>query len=387
MEFKDIQDYYEELVALRRHIHRHAELSFCEVETTKYICAYMDKLGIEYKRLPETGLIAWIDTKKPGRCIAFRADIDALRVEEDCSDGRTYGSENKGVMHACGHDTHTAILMIAARYVKEHLADFSGKMVMIFQPAEELPPGGAVRIVEGHHLDGLGIDEIYALHCDPTVDLGKILIVKGVLMAAVDNFEIEVIGKGGHAASPQKTIDAIAIAVQIISQINAIRSRNTKPTEPALISVGYIAGGNNFNVVADKVTLGGTVRTFSAQTRTFIEERIKSLAEHTAAASGGTVKINYIKGYPMVENDLDAIAKVEAVASAVLGSENCGERREPDMGGDDFAYYLQKIKGAMFYYGINTGDPAIAPLHNRRFDLDERAMLTGVKMLLGLFKA
>ena len=289
-------------------------------------------------------------------------------------------------MHACGHDSHTAILMIAARYVKEHISQFKGKVVMIFQPAEELPPGGAIDIINGHFLDDLGIDEIYALHCDPTVPLGKILIVKGVLMAAVDNFEIEVIGKGGHAASPQKTIDAIAMAAHIVTQINTIRSRNTKPTEPALISIGSICGGNNFNVVAERVTIGGTVRTFSEDTRTFIEDRIKSIVAHTTGMYGGTFKINYLKGYPTVKNDMEAIEKVERVAVGLLGRENCLERKEPDMGGDDFAYYLQRIKGAMFYYGTNPTGEAVPPLHNCRFDLDEKAMLTGVEMLLGLIK-
>lgn len=386
MEFKEANDYYDQLVLLRRHIHKHAEPSFCETETTNYICDYMDGLKIDYERLPGTGLIAWIDTGAPGKCIAFRADIDALRIEEDCSDNRPYGSCNKGVMHACGHDSHTAILMIAARYVKEHISDFTGKMVMIFQPAEELPPGGAVDIVKGHFLDDMKIDEIYALHCDPTVPSGKILIVKGVLMAAVDNFEIEVIGKGGHAASPQKTIDAIAMAAHIVNEINTIRSRNIKPTEPALISIGSICGGNNFNVVAETVTIRGTVRTFSEETRSYIENRIKSITEHTTAMYGGTFKINYLKGYPTVKNDLDAIEKVERVAIELLGRENCCERKEPDMGGDDFAYYLQQIKGAMFYYGTNPTRKVIPPLHNSRFDLDEKAMMTGVEMLLGLMK-
>ncbi len=205
-------------------------------------------------------------------------------------------------------------------------------------------------------------------------------------MAAVDNFEIEVIGKGGHAASPQKTIDAIAMAAHIVTQINTIRSRNTKPTEPALISIGSICGGNNFNVVAERVTIGGTVRTFSEDTRTFIEDRIKSIVAHTTGMFGGTFKINYLKGYPTVKNDLEAIEKVERVAVGLLGRENCLERKEPDMGGDDFAYYLQGIKGAMFYYGTNPTGEAIPPLHNCRFDLDEKAMLTGVEMLLGLVK-
>lgn len=386
MEFRDLNGYYDELVSLRRHIHKNPEPSFHETETTNYICRYLDKFNIDYKRLPNTGLIARIDTGVPGKCVAFRADIDALKIEEDCSDGRTYGSVNKGVMHACGHDSHTAILMIAARYVKEHISQFKGKIVMIFQPAEELPPGGAIDILNGHFLDDLGIDEIYALHCDPTVPLGKILIVKGVLMAAVDNFEIEVIGKGGHAASPQKTIDAIAMAAHIVTQINTIRSRNTKPTEPALISIGSICGGNNFNVVAERVTIGGTVRTFSEDTRTFIEDRIKSIVAHTTGMYGGTFKINYLKGYPTVKNDMEAIEKVERVAAGLLGRENCLERKEPDMGGDDFAYYLQRIKGAMFYYGTNPTGEAVPPLHNCRFDLDEKAMLTGVEMLLGLIK-
>lgn len=376
----DVNDYLEELVTVRRWIHQHAEGSFHENQTAEYVYNYLASLNIDPMRVGETGVVATIDTGRSGKTIAFRAELDALSLQEES--GVEFTSLNKNFMHACGHDSHMAISLIAAKYIKEHLDQFRGKVKFIFQPAEELPPGGAIDLVKAGVVDD--VDEIYALHCDPSQRTGTILVVEHVLMAAVDRFQIDILGRAGHAAAPQRTADAIVMACDVVMNLQTIVSRSISPTEAAVVSIGSIKGGDSFNAIAGQVSMKGTVRTLTPQSRTFIEERIKKTVHNIVEIYGGTCKIDYLHGYPPVVNNFDAIRKVEQVVSDVLGPDKCIIRPYPDMGGDDFAYYLEKVKGAMFYYGTNPTGGDVFPLHSPHFVLDESAMINGVKMLIGL---
>lgn len=376
----DVNEYLAELIFVRRWIHQHAEGSFQEEQTSEYIHQYLSSLGIDSVRTGKTGVVASIDTGRRGKTIAFRAELDAICLKEESS--VEFTSLNEAFMHACGHDSHMAISMAAAKYIKEHLEQFQGKIKFIFQPAEELPPGGAIDLIRDGVLED--VDEIYALHCDPTQRTGTILMVEDVLMAAVDRFEIEVLGRGGHAASPHRTSDAVVMACEIVMSLQTIVSRNIAPTESAVVSVGSIKGGESFNAIAGRVSMKGTVRTFTPESRALIEKRIRETAEYITKIHGGSCRIQYLHGYPPVVNHRKAVEKIRRVAEELLGPENCIQRKYPDMGGDDFAYYLENITGAMFYYGTNPTGEEIPPLHSPHFCLDEAAMTTGLKMLIGL---
>lgn len=368
----------EELRSWRRHLHQHPELSFEEHETTAYIEGYLRSLGLEPVRKTETGLWADIQGAHPGPTVAIRADIDALPIEEQTD--LPFRSQKPGVMHACGHDGHTSILMGVAREFLARRQDLKGRIRLLFQPAEETPPGGAQLLIQAGALEG--VDAVIGLHLIPAFPTGKASIVAGPMMAASDRFVLEVVGKGGHGASPHETVDALAIAAQMVTAAQQVVSRQVDPLEPAVVTFGTFHAGSNFNIIAQEARLTGTVRTFSEGTRQLIEGSLERIFQGMAQAYGAKVRLDYRRGYPaLVNHPYVTDVFIEAVKE-ILGPEGYIPGR-PVMGGEDFAYYLQQKPGAFLFLGCgNPAEGAIYPNHHPSFTIDEKALPLGVDVLV-----
>ncbi|QDX95370.1 amidohydrolase [Brevibacillus laterosporus] len=378
---------YPEMVALRRDFHMYPELSFQEVETPNKIAAYLKKLGIEVREgVGGRGIVATIygkkqeKTGKTGKTVALRADFDALPIQDEKQ--VDYKSRIPGVMHACGHDIHTAALLGTAKILKEFEHELSGTVVLLFQHAEELHPGGAISMVEDGCLDG--VDVIYGTHVFSGLPLGMIGVQEGYMMAASDEFQIEIQGKGGHGASPHESIDPVVIGSQLILNLQQIVSRRVDPLQPAVLTIGSFQSGSTYNVIPDTAQILGTVRTFSEETRTDIEQAMQQMIQHTVEGAGATVQFTYRRGYPSVWNDPAETKRVETIANQLVGNERV-VRVPPQMGGEDFAYYLQRIPGN--FVGIGGGNSEINatyPHHHPMFDVDERSMLQIGKLFVSL---
>lgn len=369
---------YPEMVQLRRYFHQYPELSFQEVETPKYIAAFHTKLGHEVQtNVGERGVVAKLKGGKPGKTIALRADFDALPIQEERD--VPYRSKVPGVMHACGHDGHTAQLLGLAKALNEMKEDLHGTVVFIHQHAEEVPPGGAIDMIKDGCLDG--VDAIFGAHLWATDPFGVIATKPGPLMAAADKFEIEIQGQGGHGANPHTTKDAIVIGSQLVLNLQQIISRRINPQDPAVISVGSFEALNAFNVIADRAKLTGTVRTFNETTRAFIEKEIDRIARGTCFQADAMYKYTYSRGYPTLINDEKMAEYIMNVAEQVPGVTDV-QLAEPHMGAEDFSYYLQHVPGAFFFVGAADPEWEIAyPHHHPKFSFDERAMLVAAKVL------
>lgn len=376
--YSKLEGYYEEMVSIRRYLHQHPELSFQEVNTAKYIQSYYEKLGVEVKgNVGGNGVVSKIYGSKPGKTIALRADFDALPIEEE--NNVPYKSLNPGVMHACGHDGHTATLLVLAKALHELKEELEGTYVMIHQHAEEYAPGGAISMIEDGCLDG--VDAIFGTHLWAGEPTGKIQYRKGPIMAAADRFEITIQGQGGHGAQPHKTKDAVVIGSQLVLNLQQIVSRRVNPVDSAVISVGSFMAENAFNVIADKAKLVGTVRTFNEDVRSFIEEEMERVVQGTCLTANCEYSYEYHRGYPAVVNHNEETDFLVELASTIPGV-NSVEETEPQMGGEDFAYYLQHVKGTFFFTGAKPeGVPVAYPHHHPKFDIDEKAMLVAAQTL------
>lgn len=371
-----LTDLYEEMVTLRRHFHQHPELSFEEQETPRFIARYLRDLGLDVREgVGGNGVVGRIKGGD-GPTIAFRADFDALPIQ-DLKDV-PYRSKVNGAMHACGHDAHTASLLVLAKVLAE--AELPGDVVLIHQFAEELAPGGAKPMIEDRCLDG--VDCIYGVHIWTPLPFGTIGIKTGPIMAAADRFELTIKGKGGHGAIPHHTIDSLMVGVNVASQLQQIVSRRVDPLEPAVLTIGTFESGQAFNVIADEARLSGTVRTFNPDTQTRIMEDMERIIATTCAGAGANYELNYIQGYPAVINHPMETTHVRHSAVNVVGSAGVIEM-SPLMVGEDFAYYLQHVPGSFFFAGAgNPERDAIFPHHHPRFDIDERAMLLMARILM-----
>ncbi|WP_438823807.1 M20 family metallopeptidase [Bacillus sp. JJ675] len=366
------------MVALRRHFHQHPELSFQEKETAAYIAAYYETLGVPIRtNVGGGGILAYIEGRLPGPVIALRADFDALPIQDEKD--VPYRSTVPGVMHACGHDGHTAALLVLAKVFHENKNDLKGKLVMIHQHAEEYSPGGAKPMIEDGCLDG--VDVIFGTHLWATEPLGTVQYKAGPIMAASDRFTITINGKGGHGAQPHKTKDAVLIGSQIVSALQHIVSRRLDPIQPAVVSTGSFVAENSFNVIADKAVLSGTARSFSEDVRTLIEKEIEQVVSGICAMHGAGFDYSYERGYPAVCNHSEETGFLADIARNTQGVEKVTES-EPQMGGEDFAYYLQHVKGTFFFTGARPENPNHAfPHHHPKFDIDEKAMLIAAKVM------
>ena len=377
-EIKNIKD---EIYAIRRHFHRYPELSFKEFNTAETISQHLDKFGIAHKKgVGKTGIVGEINFG-PGPIIALRADMDALPIQEE--NNLDYKSLNDGVMHACGHDGHMAILLGAANALSKNSKLKKGTVRFIFQPAEE-GLGGAKYMIEDGCLDK--VDEIYGLHLWNYQLYGEVGIKNGPVMASADLFDIEVSGKGGHGATPQGTVDAIVVASNLVTMLQTIVSRNTNPLESTVLSIGKIKGGHNFNIISDKVHMSGTTRAYTEENRTMIKQRMKEVIEGVSKSFGADIKLNYKDGYPPTVNHISQVEKVLEAASSVVAS----GAKNPylSMGGEDFSYYLQNKPGCFFFVGSapNENEILSTPHHCSHFDIDERALLIGASVYVNLIE-
>jgi amidohydrolase len=363
--------------AIRREIHRHPELGFEEHNTQAIVERELDALGIEHRRSARTGVVGVIRGALPGRVAGLRADMDALPITEDS--GEDCASEVVGKMHACGHDSHTAMLLGAARVLQESRDSFEGTAVLLFQPAEE-GPGGAQPMIDEGALDDPKVDAVTMLHVDPRLATGTIGITPGPVNAAADEFHLTIRGKGGHGAYPHKAVDVIPCAAATILALQNIAARETDPLASIVITVGTIEGGYRNNVIADRVTMTGTLRTHDPALRASAEGKLRRIVDGVAAAYGARAQLDMVFGYPPVIND-DELAESFAAYTRELGF--TVERPAPTMGGEDFAYFAQRVPGVMVRLGIyNEAVGSVHSGHSPQFRLDEGAIPTGIATLV-----
>ena len=366
-----------ELVRWRRDFHRHPEIANEEKRTSDVIRRFLEDLGLSVRSAAGTGLIAVLEGAGKGKTVALRADMDALPLQEEGD--KEYKSLNAGATHACAHDGHMAVLMGVAKILAGQKESFPGRVVFLFQPSEERPPGGAKRMIEEGALDG--VDAAFGLHLFQPLPTGSVGLVKGAMMAQSDEFSLVVKGKGGHGSMPHTAVDPILVASHIVVNVQSIVSRNVDPLKPCVISFGTVSGGTVFNIIPSEVSLSGTLRSFDAAVQALAERRLKEIAEDTARALGASCSFDYVKGYPALVNHAGMVDFVTGVAAKVLG-ESCLIRIDPIMGGEDFAYYLQKVPGAFFLFGAGDGCPF--PHHHPGFDIDERALPQATLLLASL---
>lgn len=367
-----LQANYEDMVEIRRHLHMYPELSFKEVNTPKLVAEKLRLYGIDVKEnVGGNGVVGYLKGAFDGPTIAFRADFDALPIQDEKV--VPYKSKVDGVSHACGHDIHTAALLGLAKSLADIRDVLHGNVVFIHQFAEEVVPGGAKAMVEAGCLDG--VDYVYGSHVSSWSELGTVLFCEGYAMAAADFFELTIQGKGGHGASPHETIDPIVAAAQFVFGVQPIVSRNTDPIESAVITIGKIESGTVGNVIPDKAYLTGTVRTFNPAIRDMVEEKLNNLCKAIEIQYGAKLDFNYTRGYDAVYNHPAETAMLREAVSINLPDLQV-LNTPPRMGAEDFTYYLQEKPGTFFFTG--GGNPeinAVYPHHHPRFDVDEQSML------------
>lgn len=373
--------YFPDVQAIRHHIHSHPELSFQEHNTSAFIASKLSEWGIEFQQgVADTGIVAHIRGNNPdSRCIALRADMDALPIQE--ANDVAYKSQNAGVMHACGHDVHSSCLLGTARILHQLRDEWEGTAKLLFQPGEEKHPGGASLMIAAGALEQPKPEAIYALHVYPHLPSGTAGFRAGQYMASADEIYITIKGKGGHAALPHQTIDPIAVAAQVIVALQQVISRKGNPLTPSVLTFGKIAGGFATNVIPDTVEILGTLRTMDETWRYKAHEWIKEITEHTCAAYGATAEVEIPKGYPSLFNDPARTAQAEGWAKAYLGDEQV-KTLDMRMAAEDFSFYTLHMPGCFFRIGTSkNGEEFTAPVHNAHFNIDEEALKTGV----GLF--
>ena len=380
-----INQMQEEMKKWRRDLHKIPEIGLKEYKTSSYIKSKIDEWKIEYKTgYSNTGIVAWVKGNKGNsdRSIGLRADFDALPMKE--KNNFDHKSKNEGMMHACGHDGHTSMLLGGLKYLSEN-PDFDGTVYFIFQPGEEGWSGGEKMIKDGLFKD-FKIDEVYALHNWPELPIGQFGVSEGPMMASVEDFDIIIKGKGGHAAFPDLVVDSVVISSQIILAIQTIISRNINPVDKALISVTKIHAGSAYNVIDDEVKIGGTIRTFKENTRKMIENKIIHTAKGIAKASGADAEISFRKLYPATINSKEKSIFAANVARELVGEENVFTDIEPSMGGEDFSYLLNEKPGSYLYIGQKDENHK-SHLHTTNFDFNDNLLPLGVNFWVNLVKS
>lgn len=376
-EYSRIQDY---LVKIRRELHQIPELDTDLPKTAAVICRELDDMQIPYrKNTKDSGIIALIQGEKPGKCIAIRADMDALPIKEET--GLEYASHN-GCMHACGHDSHAAMLLGAAKILMQNREKINGCVKLIFQTAEETARGAEI-MIEERALENPKVDYLVGLHIgsiySSEVSLGTAAIVPGTIMASYDKFSVKIKGRGCHGSTPEKGIDPIAISATVISALQNIVSREIAAASPAVVTVGQIHGGFAYNIIPDEVVLEGTIRATSQKVRQQLSDRICEISKGIAQAANASAEYEIIWGAPPVVNDKQTTLLVQKAAERVIGKENIVTHfSAPNMGGEDVAHYLQKVPGTFFFLGSNNPEKHTdIPHHNCRFNIDEDVMWKG----------
>jgi amidohydrolase len=367
------------VIEWRRYFHQYPELSYQEIKTSSYVADQLRDMGwIVRIGVGGHGLIADLDGASPGKRIALRADMDALPIQDQKK--VEYRSRISGVMHACGHDGHTSALMGAAALLVASRDDWSGSVRLIFQPAEEIPPGGAKAMIRDGALDG--VDEIYGIHLWTPLPAGKIATTVGSMMAAADEFTIVIKGEGGHGGLPHQTVDSVTIGAHFVVNLQSVVSRNIDPVEPGVISVGSIHAGTAHNVIADECRLQGTIRTMTAEMRSYARKRIEEVLVATCNMFGAKYSIDFMLGYPPLVNHTKQVEHVIQIASDLYGAERV-QICKPVMAAEDFAYYLEQLPGCFIFVGAGN-ESCSAPHHHPHFDIDESALEVSMRLLYKL---
>lgn len=379
--FEQLKVHYDEIVAIRRHLHKYPELSFEETNTSRFIAVQLRNLGVAVReRVGGNGVLGFIKGKNPGKTIGLRADFDALPIQEE--NDHEYVSTNPGVMHACGHDGHTASLLGVAKVLQENRHLLHGNVVLIHQHAEEKPPGGAKFMIEDGALDG--VDYVFGAHLATELPIGTVASRKGAMMASVDHFKIKILGSGGHGAKPHETLDSITVGSRLVTHLQQIVSRRVSPIEPAVVTVGKFHAGNAFNIIADTAEIEGTVRALKKEVREKIEQEIRALLEGMKIADHVDYELDYLHGYPVLVNHADEVELIERLVKENM-PEVVYETKDPELGAEDFAYFLEHRPGAYFKVGARNDDPATHfPHHHPKFNFDEKALLIIGQVFLGI---
>ena len=377
-------NYSDEVVAIRRHLHQHPELSFVEFETSKYIQSKLDEWGITYEAgMVKTGIVVLVEGNNPSKkVIALRADIDALPIQEE--NNFPYRSVNDGVMHACGHDLHTSSLLGVVKILNELKSEFEGTVKCFFQPGEERLPGGASLMIKEGILENPKPEIVFGQHVYPDLPCGKVGFRPGIYMASADELYVTVHGKGGHGALPHKNVDPVLITSHIMVALQQVVSRQAKPDVPTVLSFGKVVANGSTNVIPAKVELEGTFRTFNEEWRAEAHEKMVKMAKSIAESMGGTCDFEVRKGYPFLVNDEHVTLRAKRVAQQFLGEENVVDL-DLRMTAEDFSYYSQEMPGC--FYRLGTARPEeqkVSGLHTSTFNLDENAIELGVGLMAAM---
>ena len=375
-----VSELFEELVAIRRYFHQHPELKFEEYETSKKIQQLLTEWGIENQVIAKTGVVGIIRGERPGKTIAIRADIDGLPIQEDTQ--LSFSSKNEGRMHACGHDGHITIALGAAKILSEFQEKLCGNVKFIFQPAEEMP-GGAVHMINEGALKNPDVDGIIGLHIWPDLKKGLVGISKGPIMSAVDGFDIEVIGTGGHGALPNKAIDPIPPACQILNSLQNIICREIDPFDCVVLSSCSFNAGSAFNIIPEKVKISGTVRYFNKDFSEYIPKRIGELVDGISKGYRCQSNLKYNHFCPVVINNKEFTDFFEEIACDVVGNENVLVIKRPSMGGEDFSYYLENVSGTFFFLGTRDEENGFdKSIHDPQYNFSEDILNDGVELFV-----
>lgn len=377
----EIRSLQSQLVQWRRQLHQYPELGFQERLTSTMVAKKLQEWGIKHQTgIAKTGIVATIESPYSGPVLAIRADMDALPIQEE--NPVPYCSQHPGIMHACGHDGHTAIALGTAYYLSQHRRDFRGTVKIIFQPAEE-GPGGAKPMVEAGVLKNPDVDALIGLHLWNRLPLGTVGVRSGALMAAVECFECTIHGQGGHGGMPEQTVDSIIVAAQIINNLQTIVARNVNPIDAAVVTVGQLNAGTALNVIADSATMRGTVRYFNPAFDGYFKQRLEAIIKGICQSQGAKYELNYWKLYPPVINNQEMAELVSSVALDVVETPVGVVPECQTMGGEDVSFFLQEVPGCYFFLGSANPEKDLAyPHHHPRFDFDETALGMGVEIFV-----
>lgn len=366
-----------ETIEMRRYLHSHPELSGQEVCTRAYVCEKLQSWSIPYRCcVSNLGVVADIGQGSP--CVALRVDMDALPIQEQTD--LPFASQTPGVMHACGHDIHTAVLLAVAKLLKQRESTLTGTVRLLFQPAEETTGGAADMIGEGC-MEYPKVNAVLGFHVDPSLPSGCAAFFKGTMNAAVTDFTLTVRGKGCHGAHPEKGVDAIVAAAQTVTALQSVVSRSIAPTDSGVVTIGTISGGTKENIIADKVTMTGTIRALTPQIQKRLKDSVQRIAEHTAAACGAEVDVCMEDLYPALINDAALTDSIYGLAQELLGQEQAVQIKEPSLGADDFAFFSQRVPGCYFNVGARTEGLTGQTLHSPAVVLNEASMETAILLL------
>ena len=377
-----VSEVFDTVVAHRRYLHENPELSGQEKNTAAYIANCLRQMGIEPKEnVGGYGVVAVIEGNAPGKCLGLRADFDALEIQEQT--GLPFASKNPGVSHACGHDTHTAMLLGAAQILNEMRDQFSGSVKLLFQPSEEnAADSGAKRMIADGALENPHVDAVVGQHVKPNYPVGTIALANSTMTASSDRFFIRIGGKTSHGSEPHSGVDAITIGAQVISALQTIVARTVDPQDSVVITIGKVTGGSRYNIIADSFEMEGTCRTHNVNVQKQLPDRMESIIKGVAEGMGGTYEFTYVKGFIPLVNNASQVELVCRSAQKVLGDGKVTIMEKASMVGEDFAFFANEVPGAFYYVGCQKEGEDFYPLHNSRFVPDEEAMKYGVELMV-----